>query len=229
MDNILLKYMSGRFPEEIKELAELLPIITLSREYGCYASRIAILLTERLAKITKAKPPKEWKYISREVLEKAAEELNLKPEKISHVFGAKEKGTLTDIIESFSSRRYASDAKIKRTITQIVRSYASEGNVVIVGRAGCMIAKDFSKAIHIKLTAPFEWRAKRIANRYKISEMEARNKVMEVDENRTIFMSYFKGNKPESDLFDIIFNRMTLQEEEIVEAIVRVLQVKKFI
>lgn len=230
MENILLKYMSGRLSEEQHNHDKQLPIITISREYGCYASEIATLLSEELNKRHKPKEnTKKWTAISKEILEKAAEDMRQHPHKISHVFGAEDTSILVDIINSFSPASNVSDTKIKKTITNIVRAYANEGNVIIVGRAGCVITKEFSKTLHVRISAPLEWRIKHIANFYQLSVPKAKAKIAENDKRRHAFMSYFQGSKPDIELFDVVFNRKTLTSQEIVDAIIRLLESKKHI
>lgn len=220
MENILLKYMTERMNEEKSSKREPGPVITLSREYGCYASRIAEILSQRLSQLSqKDKKAVKWQVVSNEILEEAAKKLEVEPLKISHIFGADEKKFLGDIIESFSTKKYASDSNIKKTITSIVDSYAEQGHVIIVGRAGCVIAKNIPKSLHVRLTAPFDWRVRRINERFQNGEIAARKQVVEIDEKRKLFMGFFKGHKPDSELFDVVFNRAKMTEEEIVESI----------
>lgn len=230
MDNVFLKYMNDRVKDENLPPQEPGPVITLSREFGCYASRIAQLLTARLTDQSDMRnDSKRWSYISNEILEEAANKLEVEPSKISHIFGADEKRFVGDLVESFSTKKYASDSNIKKTITTIVRSYAEHGNIIIVGRAGCVIAKHIPRSLHVKLIAPFEWRAHRTRERLSISDLAAKKMVMDSDEKRKVFMTFFKGDKPESDLFDLTLNRARLTEEEIVTTIYNLAKSKHFV
>jgi cytidylate kinase len=67
--------------------------------------------------------------------------------------------------------------------------------------------------------APFCWRVNIIKNRFNISSSEAMEKVKETDKRRETFMDFFRGNKPDSELFDIILNRSTISTEDIVDHI----------
>ena len=76
MENILLKYMTERMNEEKSSKREPGPVITLSREYGCYASRIAEILSQRLSQLSqKDKKAVKWQVVSNEILEEAAKKL----------------------------------------------------------------------------------------------------------------------------------------------------------
>lgn len=204
------------------------PVITIAREYGCYSSQIADMLADRLSEIQPS-DAQEWHWLSNEILTEAAKNLEVTPEQISHIFGAEEKNFLRDIIESFSVKEYVCDSHIKNTIMRVVRKYADKGNVIIVGRAGCVITNHIEHALHVKLIAPFEWRVKRIQDRFDISSDTARKQVLEVDEKRKTFLSFYGGDKPDGDLFDAVYNRAHLTEEEIVESIVRIAQMRQFV
>jgi cytidylate kinase len=229
-EDTLLKYMTARLEEETPIKKESGPVITLSREYGCYASHIASSLNEKLTEASQLDDKTvKWKVISNEILQEAAKDLETDPSKISHLFGANEKKFLSDLLESFSTKKYVSDTAIKRAITGIVRSYAEEGHVIIVGRAGCVITKDIAKSIHIRLNAPLDWRIRRIQERFSISESAAKKQVAEFDEKRKTFMSFFRGDKPDTELFDATFNRAKMTEDEIVASIMKIAQSRRFI
>ncbi len=209
MDNLLIKYMNDRVDKN-SSTSDPGPVITLSRQYGCYASQIAFRLAKKINDWTLTE---DWEWISKEVLEDAAKQLKMKPEEIAHIFGAEEKSFIRDIIESFSFDKYTSDTKIKRTVAQIVKTYAYKGKAVIVGRAGCIVAKPIKKSLHVRLIAPFEWRVQQTMTRFNISKLDAENRVIEQDGKRDTFMKFFRGDKPDNEIFDIIYNRKTMHED----------------
>ncbi|NJK86901.1 MAG: cytidylate kinase-like family protein [Bacteroidales bacterium] len=82
----LIKYMSERLQSECGQIKEAGPVITISREYGCPAKKIAQILTEQLTKKMFIKGADiEWKYITKEIMTESAKELEVDPEKIQHV------------------------------------------------------------------------------------------------------------------------------------------------
>lgn len=229
-EDTLLKYMTARLDEETPIKKESGPVITLSREYGCYASHIATSLNEKLTEASNHDhKPVKWKVISNEILQEAATTLETDPSRISHLFGAHEKQFLSDLLESFSTKKYVSDTAIKRAITAIVRSYAEEGHVIIVGRAGCVITRDIAKSLHVRLNAPIDWRIRRIQERFSLNEVLAKKQVAEFDEKRRTFMSFFRGDKPDTELFDVTFNRAKMTEDEIIASIFKIAQSRRFL
>ncbi len=204
---------------------ELGPVITISREYGCYGSEIALLLANKINETIQSET-EQWVFVSHQVLHEAAKTLDVEPQEIIHIFGAEEKSLLNDMFSSFSADKYISDSQIKRILAQVVRSYSEQGKAIIVGRAGCVVAKHIPKAIHVRIHAPFDWRVEQIKKRFNISNREAATKVKNTDKRRDGFMKFYKGNKPDSELFDLILNRSTLTSQQIVEQIYLLAQLK---
>lgn len=226
MKNLFLQYMHERVKREEEEIyPEAGPVITISREYGCYGSEIGNKLTKKINSNKKVEGD-DWIFVSHQVLHDASEALKATPQDISHIFGAEEKNVFDDLVSIFAKDKYISNFQIKRAIAQIVKSYAEQGNSVIVGRAGCVIAQHIKKSVHIKVFAPKEWRINQIKNRFSLTDTEAANLVKETDKHREAFMEFFRGDKPDSELFDIILNRSTLTSDEIVNQIYYLAQEK---
>ncbi len=198
------------------------PVITISREYGCYGEEIAGELAKKLTEIKQgAKEKKVWASVSSHILEEVAKLLEVESSDIAHIFGAEEKNLLNDVLRAFKDYdKYTSDVSIKRTLANVVRSYARRGNSIIVGRAGCVLVRPIiEKSIHVRLVAPYNWRVKRIQERLDMTKRQALKHVNNVDKDRVKFMEFYKGNKPDSELFDLILNRSHLSTEEILEHI----------
>ncbi len=229
MDNVFMKYMMRQRDLSLRKKKKG-PVITLSREYGCYASEIAKKLTDKINNsLAEVNLQTEWRWISKEVLDEASHNLEVSPAEISHIFGGEEKPFLADLIVSFSKKKYTSDSRIRQTITKVVKAYAEQGNVIIVGRAGCVIADHIKDSLHVRMVAPKDWRVQRIRERFNISLSDAEKQVADIDDKRLNFMKFFYGDKPDSELFDAIYNRATLTTNQIVEAIFQLAKMRKVI
>jgi cytidylate kinase len=224
-ENVFVKYLSKKVLKEKAKIFEPGPVITISRQYGCYATSIATKLAKKLSFVS----PNPWDFITKEVIEDSAKKLEVEEQHIAHIFGADEKGFLGDLIVSFSNKTYKSDAVIIRTIRSVVRKYAEQGSCVIVGRAGCIIAEDIEKALHVRLVAPFEYRMNNVKNRLKLNEKEATQNVLDTDKKRLNFMKFFRGDKPDDEIFDLMLNREKLTDDEIVETIFSLAEFRKLI
>jgi cytidylate kinase len=205
------------------------PVITISRAYGCPGKIVAQDLAFHLNKRLIGKNVRHWKWISKEILEESARELKLNKYLIKEAVNANEKGVMDDLIISLANKFYPSDGKVKKTLADVIKGFAQEGNVIIVGRAGVSLTRSIKNSLHIRLEAPVEWRTRIISERQKISIDEARRKLLDIDYKRSHLREYFEGVKPDNSVFDIVFNYQTMNEAEILECIIRILELKKMI
>ncbi len=231
MDNILMHYLSERIRKEDDQTQkEPGPVITLSRQYGCYGSEIARLLADKLnEKVKKCKQEYEWRYIAKEVIDEAAKHLDTDPSHIAHIFAAKERSFLEDMAMAFSIKKYTRDPEIKKLISKIVKKYAEQGHVIIVGRAGCVLAKHIEKSLHVRLIAPDKYRIEQIMKRFDLDKKSATKRIETFDEHRRVFMKFYNGDKPEAELFELILNREKLSPNEIVDTIIKCAEVRKLV
>ena len=234
MSNILINYMKHRFnPETIvpeKNKLKAGPVVTISREYGCPAKRLAGMLSSALNRIELENYSKNhWQWISKEILDESANELNLKSNMIREIVNKEESGVVDDIVMSLSYKYYPGDHKIKKTIGGVIRSFAEQGHVIIVGRGGVSITRDITDSLHIKLQAPLEWRVNDVSKKQMISLTEAKKKIRTIDDQRKMLRDFFEGAKSDDSMFDVIFNYMTLDEEDIIATIIRLMESKDLI
>lgn len=205
------------------------PVVTISRAYGCPGKIVAQDLALNLNKRLLGSQSRHWKWLSKEILEESARELKLNKYMIKEAVNANEKGIMDDMIISLAHKFYPSDAKVKKTLADVIKGFAKEGQVIIVGRAGVSLTRSIKKSLHIRLQAPVEWRIKIISERQKIPIDAARRKLLEIDYKRDHLREYFEGMKADNSIFDIIFNYQTMNEEEILESIIRIMELKKMI
>ena len=234
MSNVLIYYMKNRYRNDVplasKIKTRLGPVVTISREYGCPAKRLATELSSALNRIEAENYTNDrWQWISKEILEKSAKELNLKTELIREVANKEQDGLVEDIVMSLSNRDYPGDIKIKKTIKEVIRSFAEHGHVIIVGRGGVSITRDIQKSLHIKIQAPIEWRINKVSNQQMISLTEAKKKIHDIDMQRALLREYYQGKKIGNDGFDVIFNYLTLDEEDIISSIIKLMECKDLV
>ena len=201
------------------------PVITISRECGCYAINMANALVEKLSRITGNK----WSVLTKEILEEAAVQLGLHPKKIEYVFESKEKSTWDDVFAAMSNKYYKSDKQIKKTIAEVVQAMARHGNCVIIGRGGVILTQDIEKALHLKLQAPLEWRAAQLQKNHGGSLTEMKTYAQTVDDKREILRNFFNKKPLELSHFDLVFNAMKLDDDMMVNTTIDILKAKKII
>lgn len=210
------------------------PVVTISRECGCSANRIATKLSKILTGynyLSDTKTDVEWKWVSKEIIEMAAGELETHPGRIKNVFLGEVKKSIHEVTSAFSNAKMynAEDQYVIDTVKSVIHSIAEDGHYIIVGRAANVIASDVTKRLRVKLQAPLEWRINRIMQISNLSWADSQAYVLEVDRQRNLFVEHVAGRELDNNDFDLIFNYSTMPDDLIVDVIVNVLKNKKII
>ena len=121
--------------------------ITITREYGAGGGEVAGKLAARLG----------WELLDRELLHQAAQ--------IEHVPDA-DLERLDEKTISIADRfhLHPPHQKYLHGLTAAARQAAQRGNVVLVGRGARQLLGEMPDAFHLRLVAPRESRAERMAN-----------------------------------------------------------------
>jgi cytidylate kinase len=182
--------------------------ITITREYGAGGGEVAKRLAEALG----------WEVLDRELLHQAAQ--------IEHVPDA-DLDRLDEKAVSTADRfrLHPPHQKYLHGLTEAARQAAQRGNVVIVGRGSRHLLGDMPEVFHLRLVAPREWRAERMARLEGWSLDQARARCREVDRTRELFARYFFGDPAvQPAQYDLVVNTARVPLEEVtcvVAAIVR--------
>lgn len=224
MSNDLLAYFEQRFINEQKLKSENGPFITISRETGCEGTGIAKELISLLKKAGY-----KWAFVNREVLEQAANLLKVDQSKISYVFHTAEKKHIDEILAALSNRYYKNEKIVRKTIREVVEFYARQGNVIIIGRGGAVITENFANGLHIRLTAPAEWREKVVGMKKNLHGEELKRYVAESDGMRNLLFQKFSNKSINDFYFDLTINCARFQKQEIARLIYQVMEMKKMI
>jgi len=207
------------------------PVITISRESGCPGNLIAEMLVNKLnSNITEDGHRPKWKWVNKEILLKASEELKMNPHDVETYIKARESGILHDLVASFTESYYIRDARIKKVIHDLIRNMAIEGHVIIVGRGGGAIAWDIPKSLHLYLEAPLSWKTNAIkAQKKGLSITEARKIVLERDMQRQKFRDNYRTKFSDEIYYNERFNCKSLSKEQICDLIFHAAELKNLI
>ncbi|MGQ9463740.1 MAG: cytidylate kinase-like family protein [Candidatus Fervidibacter sp.] len=92
--------------------------------------------------------------------------------------------------------------------TQVaLKKLAQKGKVIIIGRGGMVVLKDFPGALHVRLFAPLEWRVNRLSKIENIPPEKAKQKILAEDKRRSEYLRHFYGvdwNDP--SLYHLVLN-----------------------
>lgn len=192
------------------------PVICISRDVGCGAVNVANLLSTELDKQSLGR---KWKVLSKEILEESARELNMDPNKLHNYLKEGERSLFDDILSAFSEKRYKSDRKIRKTLIDLIYSFANDGYCIIVGRAGHIIARDIEKSMLVKLTAPLEWRIKKIMEKNNLNIKDAVEFIEKTEKERQNLRKHIADENGKEDEFDLTINLSRMNIADVLSII----------
>ncbi|MDD4225244.1 MAG: cytidylate kinase-like family protein [Mariniphaga sp.] len=210
------------------------PVITISRQSGCSAQRIAIKLSKILtgySYMSETKTDLEWKWVDKNIFESVVLDMieEIKTGDYDDIEEAEVK--LKEVARAFSNETLydISDRFLINVFKGVIVRLACKGRTIIVGRSAGVILKEIPNTLNIRLEAPLEWRINRTMQLKDLSQAEAVAYVNEMDEKRDSFIEKVIGRKANNEDFDVIFNYASLQDGEIIDAILNILRNKKII
>ncbi|MER3500852.1 MAG: hypothetical protein IMHGJWDQ_000343 [Candidatus Fervidibacter sp.] len=106
-----------------------------------------------------------------------------------------------------------------------LRKLAEKGRVILIGRGGMVVLRDFPNALHARLFAPLEWRVQRLLQRENLPPEKARQKILAEDKRRAEYLRQFYGvdwNDP--SLYHLVLNVAALGIDLTVTLIVTAAQ-----
>ncbi len=169
-------------------------VITISRELGSEGDKIADIVCEKLGyhRVDKA--------MLMQIAEEAGVDIEAVLEKERSVTSKARlvSGAMTALYRkqatAFERQAAVDDKTYARVLQDTMQRFAKEGKVVIVGRGGQVILRDWPTALHSRLYADAELRAQRLAERLSVSLPEAMRRVKRSDERKRQYIRFMHNN-----------------------------------
>jgi cytidylate kinase len=186
-----------------------MPVITISRQLGSGAIYIAHQLAKKL----------NLRYIDKELIAKVAQLAHVTPDKIEHLDQDEFDQMKTifsqlpfpvpgsGIMYPFAAVGYMEpywypgvlgefdgidDRKYLQLTQTVIRNFAKEGNVIIMGRGGCILLQDFPQTIHLRIVAPLDKRVEwAIQEEPNIDKSKAKEIIEKKDKARADYLKHF--------------------------------------
>jgi len=210
------------------------PVVTISRQAGCSAQRLAIKLSKILtgySYMAETKTDADWEWVDKKVFTKVVKEMTNEIEKGQ--FDDKDQAIvmLNEVSRAFTDETIydISDENLIRILRGVICRLAFEGRKIIVGRSAGVILKNVPNKLNVRLEAPTAWRINRVMQINDFSKAKAEDYIKQMDIKRDSFIEKIIGRKAENNDFDVIFNYATLEDDEIVDAVVNILRNKQII
>jgi cytidylate kinase len=183
------------------------PIVTISREFGALGAYIGELLAKRMG----------FALWDRQLLQAVAEMVG---SSVADVTSVDERAptALEEFLALTLNVMDVPSAEICDSLRQVVKTLERHGSALVVGRGAHLIAQPH-RAFRVRVTAPFEYRARAFAEREGISYSEARTRVLRADRDRRAYIEKrFHVHADDPQHFDLIVNLEYLS----VDAVLRV-------
>jgi len=111
---------------------------------------------------------------------------------------------------------------------KVVRMIGLHGNVVLIGR-GSHLFLPRGQGLSLRLVAPVADRVARIAVRENLSDAAAMKRIHDEDRRRAEFVEHYFGHSVDDPaLYDLVLNRSTLSDDEMVDAALAVCRRRGF-
>lgn len=163
-------------------------VITVSRQTGSLGSQISKLAAEKLG----------YQIIWQELINQAARRAGVPEVALASI---DELGLLGISPSPQACLAY------RQAVKQVMEELAAHNNIIIIGRAGQTVLASWPNALHVRIIAPFETRAERIAQRQGITIECARAQIKASDQHRASYLLrcyHIRWENPE--LYHIVIN-----------------------
>ncbi len=102
----------------------------------------------------------------------------------------------------------------KQAMEEVIRELASQGNVIVLGRAGQAILRGLPNVLHVRVIAPKMLRAERIAEKHGLPVSGALSQVEASDRTRRLYVKRFYNLRwDDPELYDLMINTGQISPE----------------
>jgi cytidylate kinase len=185
--------------------------VTLSRQAGCGAVRVAEKLADYLQQHSPPSGPK-WTVFDRQLMAKVLEDHNL-PRHLAKLLPEDRVSRVQYFIADIF-HVHPSENTMLKLIAETVLQLAELGNVIIVGRGANIVTARLPHVFHVRLVADLEDRVRRIARDDHKSVEEARRFCLEEDPARTRYLkTYFNADINDPLRYHLVINTSRIDYE----------------
>lgn len=170
-----------------------MPTITISRQLGSLGDEVASEIADRL----------KYTVVSREVINHAARRAQVPEVALA---------TIDDL--NLLGLRPSADARsaYHQAVQEIMEEYATQGDAIIIGRAGQVILSGFPNVLHVKVIAPASLRAVRVARINSITIEAAQAQIEASDRSRRNYLRrYYHVRWDDPAIYDLVVNTSRLE------------------
>ena len=191
------------------------PCLVVSRMCGSGGTSLARLVGERL----------KWQIFDREIVEEVARSAHVRRNLIESVDERVRSGW-KDFRRMLLEGEGIGRESYLHHLRHVILALGHHGHVIILGRGAVYILPP-DCAVRVRLVAPLELRARRVAERENIPLSKAERRVEQTDAERAAFIREVFGKDVDSaENYDLVLNTGDLSLEAAAEIVLTKLQAK---
>lgn len=176
-------------------------VITISRQFGSGGELIARMVCQKTG----------YMLVNKETINEKLRQYGFSEEDLSLFDEKRIKSISREMDEDLQlkSRQYF------ETLHNLIFDLAIRENLVILGRGGQVLFKDFPPALHVKIISPLNSRIARVKKLYSLDEAGAARLISEQDEERQEYLqSVFGCDWLDLDFYHVVVNTGKIPLEE---------------
>lgn len=194
------------------------PFITISRQAGTEAHAVGRFILMRLAEYEDPDLKAGWDLFDQKLCALIAQNKSLDADYdtlVNEKYRAEGIQRMVYELLIGTPQQY----RIQKKIAEVVRLLARLGKVVIIGRAGFLVARDMPGAIHVRLIASMDYRIQDVMKHDNLNEAQAAKKIRSVDAERAAFLkSQYNFDVHDLSRFDLIWDMDRIPIPDMVHA-----------
>jgi cytidylate kinase len=134
---------------------------------------------------------------------------------------------LEDWMASLIHGRYLWPDEYLQHLIKVIGTIGNHGNAVIVGRGANFLLPP-KNLFKIRVIAPRDFRAKKVAEAYDIKIEAAKRRILKTESDRRAFVrKYFYEEIADPANYDLVINTGSVSIQEAVESVCRILSLRK--
>ena len=194
--------------KERKAEKDVMPVVTISREPGSGGRIIAQKLAAKL----------NVEVFHQEVLHEMAKRAEVSQQMMATM---DERGLsiLEDWISSLVYNRHMWPDEYLKHLMNVIGTIGKHGRAVVVGRGANFILPP-EQRFRVRITAPRRFRIQNVAREFKVSEDEAKRRVIQTESDRKAFIrKYLNSDIANPDNYDLVINTEYLSLDNATQVI----------
>ncbi len=199
---------------EPKQAEKSIPLITISREPGSGGRIIGEKLSERLG----------FDLFHQEVLHEMARSAKVSAQ-LLQTLDEKGLSVLDEWIASLVDTRHLWPDQYLKHLMKVIGTIGRHGRAILIGR-GANFILPAERRLSVRIIAPLEMRARKVAEAFGLGFEEARRRVVKTDSQRkAAIRKYFHADIADPLNYDLTVNTGSMSLDEAVDVVCATLEV----